>query len=69
MKNLLLITMLLGVGYSQCNETNWQTYYPDMADQTFLGQTFLRHTFMRQTFLGQTLNGHSFIMQTFLGLV
>ena len=31
MKNLLLITMLLGVGYSQCNESNWQEYYPDMA--------------------------------------
>ena len=27
MKNLLLITMLLGVGYSQCNESNWQEYY------------------------------------------
>ena len=23
----LLITMLLGVGYSQCNEFNWQEYY------------------------------------------
>ena len=31
MKNLLLITMLLGVGYSQCNESNWQEYYPNMA--------------------------------------
>ena len=26
----LLITMLLGVGYSQCNESNWQDYYPNM---------------------------------------
>jgi uncharacterized protein YjbI with pentapeptide repeats len=31
MKNILLITMLLGVGYSQCNESNWQEYYPEMA--------------------------------------
>ena len=31
MKNILFITMLLGVGYSQCNEFNWQEYYPDMA--------------------------------------
>ena len=31
MKNLLIITMLLGVGYSQCNESNWEDYYPDMA--------------------------------------
>ena len=31
MKNLLFITMLLGVGYSQCNESNWEEYYPDMA--------------------------------------
>jgi len=23
--------MLLGVGYSQCDESNWQEYYPDMA--------------------------------------
>ena len=30
MKNLLIITMLLGIGYSQCNESNWQDYYPDM---------------------------------------
>ena len=30
MKNLLFITMLLGVGYSQCNESNWQEYYPEM---------------------------------------
>ena len=32
MKNLLIITMLLGVGYSQCNESNWQDYYPDMQE-------------------------------------
>ena len=30
MKNILFITMLLGVGYSQCNESNWQEYYPNM---------------------------------------
>ena len=34
MKNLLLnltfTTLLLSVGYSQCNESNWQDYYPDM---------------------------------------
>ena len=23
--------MLLGVGYSQCNKSNWQEYYPNMA--------------------------------------
>ena len=27
MKNILFITMLLGVGYSECNESNWQDYY------------------------------------------
>ena len=31
MKNILFITMLLGVGYSECNEDNWQEYYPNMA--------------------------------------
>ena len=30
-KSCLIITMLLGVGYSQCNESNWQEYYPDMV--------------------------------------
>ena len=37
MKNILFITMLLGVGYSQCNESNWQDYYPDMAGCDFYG--------------------------------
>ena len=31
MKNILIIIILLGVGYSQCNESNWQDYYPDMS--------------------------------------
>ena len=34
MKNLLLnltfTTLLLSVGYSQCNESNWESYHPDM---------------------------------------
>ena len=32
-KSCLIITMLLGVqiGYSQCNESNWQDYYPNMG--------------------------------------
>ena len=30
-KSCLIITMLLGVGYSQCYEGNWEDYYPDMA--------------------------------------
>ena len=30
-KSCLIITMLLGVGYSQCNESNWEQYYPEMA--------------------------------------
>ena len=31
-KSCLIITMLLGVGYSQCNESNWEEYYPDMEE-------------------------------------
>ena len=31
MKNLLLITMLLGVGHSECNESTWPDYYPDLS--------------------------------------
>ena len=27
MRYLIVITMLLGIGYSQCNESNWQEYY------------------------------------------
>ena len=27
LKSCLIITMLLGVGYSECNESNWQDYY------------------------------------------
>ena len=30
-KSCLIITMLLDVGYSQCDEFNWEEYYPDMA--------------------------------------
>ena len=30
-KSCLIITMLLGIGYSQCDESNWQDYYPAMA--------------------------------------
>ena len=29
-KCYLIITMLLGIGYSQCNSNNWWDYYPDM---------------------------------------
>ena len=27
MRYLIVITVLLGIGYSQCNESNWQDYY------------------------------------------
>ena len=30
-KSCLIITMLLGIGYSQYNESNWEDYYPEMA--------------------------------------
>ena len=28
--NLTFTTLLLSVAYSQCNESNWEEYYPDM---------------------------------------
>ena len=31
MKQLLFITLLTGAVYMQCNESNWQQYYPDMG--------------------------------------
>ena len=30
--NYLIITILLSIGYSQCNESNWQEYYPNMEN-------------------------------------
>ena len=27
MRYLIVITVLLGIGYSQCNESNWEDYY------------------------------------------
>ena len=36
-KSCLLITMLLGVGYSQCNESNWEEYYPNMSGSHLVG--------------------------------
>ena len=32
MKNILFITMLLGALYSQCQESNWEDFYPDMTN-------------------------------------
>ena len=37
MKNLIIVTMLLGVGYSQCNESNWQEYYPNIENCNLYG--------------------------------
>ena len=31
-KSCLIITLLLGVRYSQCNESNWEEYYPEMEE-------------------------------------
>ena len=28
--NLTFTTLLLSVAYSQCDESNWESYYPDM---------------------------------------
>ena len=43
MKNLLLnltfTAILLSVGYSQCNESNWQEYYPEMQGCDLEGAT------------------------------
>jgi len=32
MKNLFFSMILVGAGYSQCNESNWQEYYPEMPE-------------------------------------
>ena len=63
-KKCLIITMLLGIGYSQCNESNWQDYYPNMAGCQLSGADLIRATFLMQSLLGHTL-----IMQPFLGQV
>ena len=36
-KSCLIITMLLGFGYSQCNESNWYNYYPYMQNCDLVG--------------------------------
>ena len=50
MRYLIVITVLLGIGYSQCNESNWQEYYNseghnmegcDLSGQTLGGQTYV----------------------------
>ena len=73
-KSCLIITMLLGIGYSQCNEPNWQDYYPNMAGCQLSGADLIRATFLMQSLLGhtlimQSLLGHTLIMQPFLGQV
>ena len=40
-KSCLIITMLLGVGYSECNESNWQDYYPDMEGCNLVGANLI----------------------------
>jgi len=41
MKKLLLkltfTTLLLSVAYSQCDESNWEEYYPEMQGCVFAG--------------------------------
>ena len=49
MKNILLITMLLGLGYSQCNESNWEEYYPNMQECDLQGADLV----------GENLSGES----------
>ena len=47
-KSCLIITMLLGAlysqcneGYSECNESNWEEYYPDMQGCYLLSANFV----------------------------
>ena len=37
MRYLIVITVLMGIGYSQCNESNWQDYYPYMQGCNLFG--------------------------------
>jgi hypothetical protein len=56
--------MLLGVqiGYNQCNESNWQEYYPNMQGCDIVGHTFIMQTLQVQIFLGQTLFGQTYVI-------
>ena len=38
--NLSVMTLLLSVGYGQCNESNWEEYYPNMQSCDLSGHTF-----------------------------
>ena len=37
MKKLILLSILLGALYSQCNESNWEEYYPNMQECDLAG--------------------------------
>jgi len=37
MKQLLITILLVGIGYSQCNESNWEEYYPEMSGCDLVG--------------------------------
>ncbi len=56
-KSCLIITMLVGVGYSQCNESNWEEYYPDMANCDLEGANLARRYLGWANLQGANLSG------------
>lgn len=57
LKSCLIITMLLGVGYSLCNESNWQEYYPDMAGCDLFGASLSGANLFMANLNGASLEG------------
>ena len=45
MKKILIITLLTGTMYSQCNESNWQNYYPDISGCNLEGANLALESF------------------------
>ena len=70
MRYLIVITVLLGIGYSQCNESNWQDYYNseghnmegcDLAGANLEGaEIFYNTSFWGASFIGANLEGTDF---------
>jgi uncharacterized protein YjbI with pentapeptide repeats len=62
MKNLLFSMLIIGAGYSQCNESNWGEYYPNMhgCDLDYANLT-------GENLSGANLAGASFVWGTLSG--
>ena len=55
--NLTFTTLLLSVGYSQCNESNWESYYPNLQGCDLQGAYLYGADFWGVDLSGANLSG------------